>query len=85
MRFARLPFSLLIKRYRFYVLSGKGIRARIRHRKIHAGGLGGTEILIGTGILHLVEGIPEHLVVGLLPVQQEVDGLTHLLVTDLPV
>lgn len=28
---------------------------------------------IGAGILHLVEGIPEHLVVGYLPIQQGVD------------
>ena len=66
-------------------LSRKGIGARIGQRKIHFGCFCGSEILIGTGILNLVKGIPEHLVVGLLPVQQEVDGFPYLFIINLAV
>ena len=68
-----------------YRIAGKGIGAGIRHRKVHSRGLGGAEILIGAGILHLIKGIPEHLIVGFLPVQQEVDGFPDFLIIDLTV
>ena len=53
---------------RIHRIAGKGIGAGIRHGEVHLRRLGGAKILIGAGILDFVEGIPEHLVVGFLPV-----------------
>ena len=59
--------------------------AGVRQGKIHSGRLGCAEILVGTGILHRIESIPEHLVVGLLTIEQEINGLPYPLVMNLPV
>lgn len=67
------------------LVSSKGIGAGIGEGEIHFRRLGRTKIPVGATVLHLVEGIPEHLVVSLLPVEQEVDGFTDLLVVDLAV
>ena len=45
----------------------KSIGAGIKQRKVHFRCLGGAEILVGAGILHLIKCIPEHLVMGFLP------------------
>lgn len=50
------------------MIACKGIGARIRHREVHLHRFGNTKILIGAGILHLVERIPEHLVVSFLEI-----------------
>ena len=46
----------------------KGIGTRVRQREVHLRRLGGAKILIGAGVLHLIKGIPEHLVMGFFPV-----------------
>ena len=62
-----LPLSVG-KLRRIHRIPCKGIRTGIRQGEIHFCCLGGAKILVGTGILHLVKGIPEHLIVGFLPV-----------------
>ena len=76
---------LFLKRGGLHILAGKGVGAGVGHGKIHLRGFGGAEIPVGAGILHLVEGIPEHLVMSLLTVQQEVNGFPYLLVFNLAV
>ena len=76
---------LFFKFRRRYISACKGIRAWIGHGKIHLCRLGGAKVLVGAALLHLVEGIPEHLVVGFLPVEQKIDGFPHFFIPDLPV
>ena len=77
--------ALLRKRRGLHLVPGKGVGAGVGEGKIGFRGLCGAEVLVGPAVLDLVEGVPEHLVVGLLPVEEEVDGLPHPLVLDLPV
>ena len=54
--------------------------------EIDAGIHGFSPMLLRLGfILYLIEGLPEHGIMGLLPVQQEIDGLPHAFIVDLPV
>ena len=55
-----------------------GIRGGAGHTKIHPGGFCGAKIPVGASILHLVEGLTEHGVVRLLPIQEKIDGLLDL-------
>ena len=48
-------------------------------REIHFCRFGRAEVPVGTAVLHLVKSVPEHLIVGFLPVEQEIDGLPHFL------
>ena len=61
------------------------VRRRLGHTEIHPRRLRRAEIAVGAGVLHLVEGVAEHLVVGFLAVEQEVDRFAHLFVFDLAV
>lgn len=78
-------FPLLIERYGLCITRRKCVGTGVRHGKIHFRGFGGAEIAVGAGILYLVKGIAEHLVVGFLAVQEEINGLAHLFVVDLTV
>ena len=62
-----LPLSVG-KLRRIHRIPCKGIGAGIGQGEIHLCSLGCSKILIGAGILHLIERIPEHLVMGFLPV-----------------
>lgn len=63
----------------------KGLAAGIGQVKIDAGVHRGAPLLLAAGVLNAVEGLAEHGVVGLLPVEEEVDGVPHPLVVDLAV
>ena len=41
--------------------------------------------MIGAALLHLIEGIPEHLIVGLFPVEQKIDDLPYFFILNLSV
>ena len=47
---------------------GECVGAGIRHGEIHLCGFGGAEITVRAGILHLVKGIAEHLIVSFLTI-----------------
>ena len=59
---------LSLKRNRLGITRGECVGAGIRHGEIHFRGFGGAEITVGAGVLHLVKGVTEHLVVGFLAV-----------------
>ena len=77
--------ALLCKRWGLHLVPSKGVGTGVGEGKIGLRRPGGAEVPVGPAVLDLVEGVPEHLVVGLLPVEEEVDGLPHPLVLDLPV
>ena len=51
-----------------YWITRECVGTWIGHREVHFCSLGGSKILVGTGILHSIEGIPEHLIVCFLAV-----------------
>ena len=85
MRRILIGFSLFIEGNRFCITRRKCVGTGIRHGEIHLCGFGGAEITVGAGVLHLVKGIAEHLIVGFLAVQKEINSFAHLLVIDLAV
>ena len=50
---------------------GESVGTGIRQREIHLCGFGRSKVAVGTGILHLIEGV--------------IDSLAHLFVLNLPV
>ena len=78
-------FLLSLKRNRLCITRGECVGAGVRHGEIHFRGFGGAEITVGAGVLHLVKGIAEHLIMRFLTVQKKTNGLPHLLVVDLAV
>ncbi len=51
-----------------YWIARECVGTGIGHGEVHFCSLGGSKILVGTGILHSIEGIPEHLIVCFFPV-----------------
>ena len=80
-----IGFLLSLKRNRLCITRGKCIGTGIRHGEIHFRGFGSAEITVRAGVLHLVKGIAEHLVVGFLAVEEKINGLAYLFVIDLAV
>ena len=77
--------KLNIKRGRLRLGRIEALAAGPGQVEIDPGVVGGTPVFLGAGVLNAVESLPEHGVVGLLPVEQEVDGLPDPLVVDLVV
>ena len=67
-----------------HFVSGKSVGAGLGKRKVHFCCFCRTEVTVGSAVLHFVESVPEHLIMSLLAVQQEVDRFPHRLVVDLP-
>ena len=61
----------------------KSIRSGIGHREIHFRCFGSAEVAIGTGVLHFVEGVAEHLILRVITVEEEINGFSDLLILDL--
>ena len=68
-----------------HIVPSESVGAGIRHGKIHLRRFRRAKVPIGAGVLHFVERVPEHLVVGLLPIEEKIDGCPYLLVIDLAV
>lgn len=64
---------------------GESVGTGFRQREIHLCGFGRSKVAVGTGILHLIEGVAEHLIMRLLAIEEEIDSLAHLFVLNLPV
>jgi len=81
----RIGFGYSLERRRVGFACGKSVGAGIRHTEIHLRCLSRTEVTVGTGLLYLVESIPEHLIMRFFTVEQEVDGFSHLLILNLAI
>ena len=68
-----------------HIVPSESVGAGIGHGEVHLRRLSRAKVPIGAGVLHFVERVPEHLVVGLLPVEKKIDGCPYLLVIDLAV
>ena len=66
--FLHIKQKCLLKRRRGGFPVCESVGTGVRHREIHFRGFGGAEITVGAGVLHLVKGIAEHLVVRFLAV-----------------
>ena len=63
----------------------KSVGSGIGHRKIHFCCLGRAEVAVRAGLLYLIEGIAEHLIVGFFTVEEKINGLSDLFVLNLAV
>lgn len=53
------------------LMIGESVGTGIRQREIHLCGFGRSKVAVGTGILHLIEGVAEHLIMRLLAIEEE--------------
>ena len=74
-----IGFLLSLKRNRLGITRGKCIGTGIRHGEIHLCGFGRAEITVGAGVLHLIKGIAEHLIVGFLAIEEKINGKVQII------
>ena len=67
----------IFKAWGLGIFGVKVLAARGRQVEVDPGILSYPPVLLGTGILDAVEGLPEHGVVGFFSVKQEIDGIPH--------
>ena len=70
----------LLKGWSVGLACSKGIMAGIGQRKIHLRRLRRTKVTVRARLLHLVEGIAEHLIMGFLAVEKKINGFSHLFI-----
>ena len=61
------------------------LRRGLGHAEIHFRSLCGSKVPVRAGILHLIEGFPEHSIVGLLTIEEKIDGLLYFFIIDLTI